>query len=117
MQGHSSGLGARIRHNLGSGHACSYRCNGDDSTVVCGHHCRDELADQAEVAEDVDFEDFRYGGFGRGEDGETGGCSGVVDEDCGVAESGADGGGGGGDGRGEGDIAVEVVDVGGCQLC
>jgi hypothetical protein len=66
------------------------------------------------VRESVDFEGQVQVFLGGVEDGLAAGDAGVVDEDGGVAERGADGGGGGGDGGGGGEVALEEADGGWC---
>lgn len=107
MQRNSSGFGASVGNDLRCWGSCSYRSDSDDGAVVCGNHGGDELADETEMAEDVDLEDLVDGFFGRVEDREARTGAGVVDQDRGGADSGADGGGGGDDFGGGGDIAFE----------
>lgn len=64
MESNGSGFGAAVRDHLRWPDPCRHGCDGDDRAVVGCDHCWNELANESEMAEDVDLEDFIDGFFG-----------------------------------------------------
>lgn len=119
VEGEGAGFGAGVVGHVGQGGVGGHRGDGDDHAVVGGDHGGQEFADEAEVGEEVDGEGIFDAFFGAFEDRLAGGYAGVVDEDCGGAEAGADLGCGLADGFGGGDVAVVEMHVGCCwrRMC
>jgi len=92
-------------------HVACHACNADNVTLLRRDHVRQEGLDGVEVRDKVDVEQLaQLVGLGV-EDGVHVGDAGVVDEDGGRAEKGADGGGDFVHGGGGGDVGFEEVDV------
>ena len=92
MEGQRGGFGGRVVHHVGGGGVAALRGDGHDHAVVGGDQGGHELAREVVVREGVDFEEEAGLGFGAAEDGAAAADAGVVDEDGGCAEGGADGG-------------------------
>lgn len=115
MKCNGRGLGTAIRDRQRSCNGRRDGCDGDDGAVVGRHHCREELADEAEMAEDVDLEDFVDGFFSGIQQWMAHPDSGVVDKDCGTADFGANRGGAGSDFLWGSNVTLEEGYIGRCR--
>ena len=92
MEGQRGGFGGRVVHHVGGGGVAALRGDGHDHAVVGCDQGGHELAREMVVREGVDFEEEAGLRLGAAEDGAAAADAGVVDEDGGRAEGGADGG-------------------------
>lgn len=113
VEGVGGGLGGGVVDHARDGDPGGHGCDGDDHAVVVLAHVGEELLGGPVVGEGVDVEGEADVALGGVEDRLADDDAGVVDEDGGVADLGADFGRHRGDGLGGGDVALEVVDVGG----
>lgn len=110
VEGDRRRLARRVIDHVGRHGVPGLRGDGHDHAVVGLDHARQEFLGEPVVGQRVDFE--HAAGLGRGcfQDGLTSEDAGVVDEDAGSAEDGADLGAYLGDVRGGGDVAFKVAD-------
>lgn len=111
VEGDGGGFRGGVVDQAGGADVAGHGGDGDDHAVVRAHHGGEELPRQVVVGECVDAEGQVEVALGGVEDSFAACDARVVDEDCGVAQGGADLAGGGFDGGGGGEVAVEEVDV------
>lgn len=92
MEGEGGGLGGGVVDHGGGDKVAGQRGDGDDHAVVAGDHGGEKLLCEEVVADGVDVEGEADVVLGGVEDGLAARAAGIVDQNGGVTEGGADGG-------------------------